>query len=216
MAATLLRHVGTAILAVAALGIVAGPFQPAAAHEKQEIGPLRLEIGWLEEPAYAGLPNAVEVTAARGGRPIRDADLTVVVAFGERSSATRSQPLALEPVLQEPGEFRAFLIPTRPGTYSFELSGTAGGVRVQESFTSGEKTFDDVRTATEAQFPAQDPTQGELAQRLERIDARLAELRASLGEDQGAGASVLSWVALGVAAAALVVAVLRRRERGAA
>jgi hypothetical protein len=81
--------------------------------------------------------------------------------------------------------------------------------------TSGERTFDDVRTAADAQFPEQDPTQGEVAERLERIDTRIAELRTAIGDEGGGQSTVVAWAALGVAAAALVLGLARRRERGA-
>ena len=195
----------------------------ADAHKEKRIGPLRMQTGWVQEPAYAGVPNAVEVSLRKGGAPVEDARLTVQLAFGEADVVAQSDPLSLDPVAGEPGEYRAFVIPTRPGTYTFAISGRAAGTKIDEEITSGPQTFDDVVPASDAQFPEADPSQGEVAERLERIDARLAGLRAQLanpGQDGGDGGDAVPYVialsALAVALVALVVALARRRGRGAA
>lgn len=209
------RTCGLALIVLASLVIAV---TPASAHEEKRIGPLTMETGWLQEPAYAGVPNAVEVGLSRGKAPVRDAALTVQVVFGEADAATRSDPLPLDPVADDPGEYRAFVIPTRPGTYSFLITGRAADKKVDEELTSGPKTFDDVIPASDAQFPQADPSQGELGDRLERIDARLAALRAQLADggqgDEGAPLW-LSALGLFVAVMALVVALTGRRRRGA-
>jgi hypothetical protein len=192
----------------------------ASAHEEKRVGKVSLEIGWAQEPAFAGLPNAVQLSIRRGGAPVEDAVLTAVVVFGDPDSATRTDQLPLDPVADAPGEYRAFVIPTRPGTYTFEITGKVGGKNIDETFTSGEQTFDEVLNPGEAQFPEQDPTQGELAERLERIDARIADLRtevASLGEEDGGSAPMLLGLAgILLGALALAVAVAGRRQRRAA
>lgn len=200
--------------AVAAV-LVALVALPATAHKRHRVGPLDLEIGWAHEPAFAGLPNAVEVQLTRGGEPATDANaqLSVAIVFGEGGEAVSSEPLELLPVDGEPGALEAFVIPTRPGAYTFRLTGSLDGESIDEEFTSGERSFDDVETPTDVQFPERDPTGAEVADRLERIDQRLAALA---GEDDGASSTavptVVSIAALLVAAAALVVALLRRRQ----
>lgn len=190
---------------------------PAAAHEEKRVGTFVLTVGWVEEPAYAGLPNGVQVVAMRGNAPAPKVELEAVVLFGDRTASTRTGSLPLNPVDGAPGEYRAFLIPTRPGTYTFEITGTVGGRRVDETITSGDRTFDEVVTPADAQFPEQDPTQGEIADRLERIDARIASLQAALSsaDDSGGRSLILSGAAVAVAVLALAVALFRRRERHA-
>jgi hypothetical protein len=189
----------------------------ALAHEEVKVGKVALEVGWVQEPAFAGLPNAVEVSVRRGAASVRNAALTAVVVFGDPDSTTRTDALPLDPVADAPGEYRAFVIPTRPGTYTFEITGKVGGKRIDETFTSGEKSFDEVLNPGEAQFPEQDPTQGEIAERLERIDARIADLRteiAAQGEDDGGAVPMgLGVAGILLGGVALGVAVSGRRQR---
>jgi hypothetical protein len=192
----------------------------ASAHKEKQVGKVTLEIGWAQEPAFAGLPNAVQLYLRMGDAPVEDASLTAVVVFGDPDATTRTDPLPLDPVAGAPGEYRAFVIPTRPGTYTFEITGKVEGKNIDETFTSGEQTFDEVLNPGQAQFPEQDPTQGELAERLERIDARIADLRtevASLGEEDGGSAPMLlGLAAILLGAVALAFAVAGRRQRRAA
>lgn len=202
------------VLVVIALMTVPGT---AFAHKQKRVGKVSLEIGWVEEPAFAGLPNAVEVSVRRGGEPVEDASLAVVVVFGDPNSTTRTEEMPLDPIADAPGDYHAFVIPTRPGTYTFEITGKVGGKEIDETVTSGEQTFEDVVSPSEAQFPEQDPTQGELAERLERIDARIADLRAqvvALGEDDGTSIPILLGIAgVLLGGVALATAMGRRRPR---
>jgi hypothetical protein len=167
--------------------VVACP--PASGHETQSVGPLRVTVGWSEEPAYTGLRNSVEVEVTSGaGSPVDDpaASLTVDVEFGKETVTLQLRPVG-------PGLFHAPMVPTRPGTYTFRINGTVSGQAVEIDSTCGEDTFDCVVGLGEIQFPARDPSTGELAERLDR------ELSRSQDAASGDGP---------VAAAALVVAVL--------
>ena len=140
---------------------------PAFAHERRQIGDLEVVVGWADEPALAGYTNAVQFSVEGPGA--EEGDLEVTVVFGE---GVRGQPLPLEPAFDNPSEYLAPIIPTRPGTYTFEITGSVGGQAIDETFTSSENTFDDVRNPAELEFPEQDPTRGELAERLERLSQR--------------------------------------------
>lgn len=178
---------------------------PAASHEVRRVGDLEMVVGWLEEPSYAGFKNGIDVFISRRGEPVEDAELTVTVTFGEPGSGASTEPLPLEAAFGEAGAYDTSIIPTRPGTYTFQISGTVAGRQIDETFTSGPE-FDDVRNPADAQFPERDPTAGEIAQRLDQIDARLAE--------SGGGSSTLALI---IAAVAVVLALgaiglaLRRR-----
>lgn len=188
---------------------------PASAHKRHRVGPLELEIGWLHEPAVAGFQNAIQVVATRGDQEVTGAALRATVLFGEEGSTTASPVLDLQPISGEDGEYRAALIPTRPGRYTFEIVGSAADTDVDVSVTSGPRTFDDVTSASEVAFPVQDPTQGELAERLERIDARVGELRSSieaLRAEQGGPAFPVALAVLGAGLVALAAALVRRRS----
>jgi hypothetical protein len=191
----------------------------ALAHENRPVGELELVVGWLDEPTLAGFKNGVQVNAARSGIPVKGGRLQVVLIFGSKSSETQSDPVPLEPSFGVPGQYEATVIPTRPGQYTFHITGRLGGKRINEFFTSGPRSFDDVRNPTGAEFPAQDPTSAELAARLDRLDARvgqaLAEIR-TLGDQSGPDMPTLILAGAGalLGALALALALFRRPARG--
>lgn len=195
------RAVSLALLIAVALA------SPAAAHERRQVGPLEVVVGWAEEPAIAGFQNAVQVSL--DGRGADAAELDVVVVFGDGEASTAALPL--EPGFDDPTEYRATIVPTRPGSYTFEVSGEVGGDPFDESFSSGADTFDDVRNPTDLEFPAQDPTRGELAQAVERLTERVEPEPV---EAETAPSDILArWVA-GAALALAVLALVAGRRRG--
>src|SRR5438132_1284917 len=113
-----------AVTVVATLLATAIPVA-AMAHEHRVAGGVELTVGWLSEPTYIGSVNAVQVELARGGAPLTGASLQVVVIFGERNATQKSSPLDLVPSDEKPGLYTASIIPSRPGTYTFHITGTA-------------------------------------------------------------------------------------------
>ena len=201
------------IFAIALVALVVLPAGPAAAHETRVVGDVVMVVGWSGEPTYAGFQNAAGVrlsevgpTEDEDGPPISDADLTVEILFGDESSTTTTGPLPMEEAFSEPGLFEADIIPTRPGTYTYHVTGTAAGQTIDELFTSSEDTFSNVNVPGDIQFPERDPTAGELAQAVERLGDRT---------DEG-GDSTALWIAIasGVLAVIALVLVLRKRPTG--
>jgi hypothetical protein len=147
------------------LALLAGT--SAAAHETRSVGGLKLTVGWGDEPAFSGFKNFVEVDVVDGaGRPVTDLGggaLSADVAFGDEHL-----PLALVPARGEPGKFRAWLVPTRPGTYSFHVTGTINGQPIDMMSTCSETTFACVADVSDIQFPVKDPSAGQLADRINR------------------------------------------------
>src|SRR2546422_11518924 len=78
-----------------------------------------------------------------------------------------------------PGEYNSSLIPTRPGTYAFRFTGSIKGQNVDETFTSSDHTFNNVENPATVQFPAKDPSNGELAAKLSNLDPRIQALQAA-------------------------------------
>ncbi len=150
---------------MAAVLAVAGA-TTAFGHEQRSTGGLQVVVGWGDEPAYTGFKNSVQVTVAEadGGAPVADLGDSLRVEV-RKGSDTVTMPL--EPSAT-PGEYRAALTPTRPGEYTFRVTGTVRGRSVDESFTSSETTFDDVDDVATIQFPAKDPSTGQLATRIDR------------------------------------------------
>ena len=162
-------------------------FVPAvSAHDEIEVGDgeYHVNVGWLNEPAFVGLPNAVEVlVTTHDGDPITDlaaGDLTVIVSTAGQDSV--SLPLAPAFDLGEgfgtPGQYEVELVPTTPGEYTFHFGGRIRDVEVDVSVTSGEETFSPVVTSTDLEFPVKLPTLADVATRLDRIDGRIEALAA--------------------------------------
>jgi hypothetical protein len=188
---------------VAFLGMLAMAFPAGAgAHVAERSGPFRVTMGWGEEPAYTGAPNFVEVAVtdiASGAAPaIPPGALDVEVSFGQ-NAATTTLPLTPSGTR---GQLRATIVPTRPGTYAFHVTGTVRDKPLDVQATCSPSTFDCVSDASAVQFPAKDPSTGQLAERVERGIAR-AERADSGGND-------------GIAIAALIVAALALVTSGAA
>ncbi len=186
-----LLAVGGALLAVAWPAT-------ALAHEHRSVGPYRFLVGWKVEPAYSDSLNAVQLFLTdASGNPVPGAcnDLTVRVESGGKTSP----PLRLRPVFNSPTECDAQVLPTRPGMYTFRFTGSIAGTPIDQSFTSSEHTFSNVEDASAIQFPAKDPTRGELAQRQDRL-----ALREQAAAQAAQGAEQLAIAALVVAGVALL------------
>jgi hypothetical protein len=185
------RFVLTGALVLTMLVLLAGR---TAAHEVRQVGDLDLVVGFGQEPAYAGQPNSVELLLSTGGNPVTDLGdtLTVSLGFGDQSKDLSVEPFFEVGEFGTPGDYRAWFIPTRAGQYSFHFTGTIRGTKIDETFTSGPKTFGDVENPTDAEFPVQDPTNGELADRIgreiPRLEASIAEAKTSA--DRSVGSAV--------------------------
>ncbi len=173
----MIKHLARPIMTATLAGLLMVLIAPAAlAHEPRQKGDLEMVVGFGTEPAYAGQPNSVQLILVHGGKPVVDLGdtLAVEVSFGDETMELPIEPFFAVGEFGEPGDYRAWFIPTRPGQYAFHFSGTIDGEEVDETFTSGPNTFSDVSNPADIQFPAQDPTTGELAERIDREVPRLA------------------------------------------
>lgn len=165
--------------AVLGTAIVSLPASTALAHEGRPTGDgdLLMIVGFGTEPAYAGQPNSVQLILDHDGEPVVDLGTTldVEVAFGDQTMALELEPFFEVGEFGTPGDYRAWFIPTRSGQYEFHFSGTIDGEEVDETFTSGPDTFGDVTSPSDIMFPEQDPSAGELAERIDQEVPRLNE-----------------------------------------
>ena len=215
-----LRRPMTSVLAVGAT-LAVMLTAPASAHETRAGGPVRFVVGWGDEPTYTGFKNSVQVTISEAnGAPVTDLvdTLAVEVIKGEEKTTL---PLVANFRVGgpgTPGDYRAWLTPTRPGGYTFRLTGAVRGQKIDETFTSSKTTFNDVEDVASIAFPAKDPSTGQLATRIDREVPRLeAALRRA--EDSADGARTLALAGLVVGAAGLVAAaatLVVARRRGSA
>ena len=209
-----------AVLAVLLVPLLAAP---ALAHEEHKVvASYSVEVGFGTEPAYAGVTNSAQLIITNNGKPVTDAKgLEVAVTTGD----AEPKQFPLEPYWSDdfgqPGDYRAFFIPTTPGAYTFHVTGTLGGKKVDKSYTSVKDGFDEVTDPAEVQYPAPEPTGSQLTTRLDRETARLNATLAAEREqadDQAADARRLATIGLVVGALGLLAAVgmgvlaLRRRS----
>jgi hypothetical protein len=208
------RSAGISV-AAALLGVLALPAPAALAHEGRTQGDLEMEVGFGTEPAYAGQPNSVQLILVHDGKPVVDlgGTLDVEVSFGDQTQQFTLEPNFAVGEFGDPGDFRAWFIPTRAGRYTFHFTGTIQGEDVDQTFTSGPKTFGDVEDSQQIQFPVQDPTNGELAERIDQEVPRLTsatdEVRAAAAaaDDDASSAQTFAIAALVVGALGLALAV---------
>ena len=208
-----------AVLAVLLVPLLAAS---ASAHGEHKVDNYTVEVEFGTEPAYAGVTNSVQLIISNNGKPVTDAKgLKVAVTTGD----AEAKEMVLQPYFGadfgEPGDYRAFFIPTAPGPYTFKVTGTLGGKKVDQSYTSGKDGFDEVTDPAEAQYPVRQPSGSQLTTRLDRETTRLNAAAAAHREaaDQDvAEARRLATIGLAVGALGLLTAVgvgvvaLRRRS----
>ena len=208
-----------AVLAVLLVPLLAAS---ASAHGEHKVDNHTVEVGFGTEPAYAGVTNSVQLIISNNGRPVTDAKgLKVAVTTGD----AEPREMVLQPYFGadfgEPGDYRAFFIPTAPGPYTFKVTGALGGKKVDQSYTSGKDGFDEVTDPAEAQYPVRQPSGSQLTTRLDRettrLNAAVAAHREAADQDV-AEARRLATIGLAVGALGLLTAVgvgvvaLRRRS----
>ncbi len=133
-----------ALAAFAALIAVAPAFAVAADGATRSVGPYRLTVGFRDEPAYTGQPNAVALrVAGDAGQPIEGVQRTLKVEIG---TLGRTQVLDLLPVKGAPGSYEAVFIPPSGGRYTLRLFGAIATTQVDSLFVSGPGSFGDVTT----------------------------------------------------------------------
>ncbi len=209
--------VGTGLLAIGTGLAVVAP--PASAHETRGGGAVRFAVGWGEEPTYTGFKNSVQVTITEAtGAPVTDVGDTLSVEVIKGAEKTTLPLVANFRVggPGTPGDYRAWLMPTRPGAYTFRFTGTVRGVKVDESFTSSKTTFNEVEDVNGIAFPAKDQSTGQLTARIDREFPRIetalndAKARAGSARTLALGGALAGAAGLLVAGIALVRA--RRRD----
>jgi len=127
----------------------------ASAHEHREVGEYELTVGFTTEPALINEPNglslAVQTGTEENGPPVEGLQETL---GAEITYAGETMPLELRASFGEPGSYTADIFPTAEGAYTFRIFGTIEGMEIDESFTSGPETFDEVMSTSAIAFPA--------------------------------------------------------------
>ena len=150
----------------------------ALAHVEIDVGDGQyvMEVGFRDEPAYVGEPNAlalsVEEYATGGTEPVNDLAATL---SAEVSKDGQTMSLVLVPVGE--GEYEAAFVPTATGDYTFRISGTIGEATVDESVTSGPTTFNSVEPLSTIEFPQPRPDPVQLQAAVAEADAAATTAR---------------------------------------
>ena len=127
------------------------PITPVYAHITKQIGNMKIEVGWSDEPSLTGQVNniivAVNRTSAGGHEtPVIDAlaNLDVKEKYG---SITKS--IDFIPSEQAEGLYESKTVPTRVGSYSLIMNGTIQGEKV----SNVEIPLDLVESTQKISFP---------------------------------------------------------------
>jgi len=157
----------------------------ALAHEHRTVGDYEITFGWRVEPAVAGILNGPElyIASAEEGVTVEELLQAVEVTLQvEVSFGPASRTLELRPAFGETGHYIADLIPTRPGDYTFHVTGTIGDTAIDETFTSADGYFSSVEPASDLQFPEPQPDVSELLQRIEALETEVEALRSGTSQ----------------------------------
>ena len=162
------------VVVIASLLIFSGH---AYAHERRMVGPYQLVVGWLNEPAYLGQLNSLDlrITDTRNTQPVAGLEktLTADVAAGGLAPYT----LTVSARFGAAGAYNGWIMPTAAGTYMFHIKGKIETLDVDEKFTSGPGTFGDIEDATAVQYPAKVPVADALSKKLDAIQSGVDQAR---------------------------------------
>ena len=198
---------------------------PASAHEARRIGRYNVEVGFGDEPVYAGEKNSVQLLLHDANdKPVTDLGDTLKVDVSTGDDDTPKLSLSMEPNFEAggegtPGDYRAWFIPTAPGPYTFHFTGNIKGQKVDEKFSSSPTTFDEVQDPAQVEFPEKDPTGAQLNARLDREVPRLntalaaSQSRANKAEDAAGQARIIAIVGVVVGVLGLAAAGFAMRKR---
>jgi hypothetical protein len=162
------------LAALAAFAIVVSSFASssniALAHERRIVGPYTFVVGWINEPAYVNVMNALDlaVTETNGGKAVEGLEKTLKadVAFG---GSTAPLPLTFAARFGQPGKYSGFVLPTRVGEYIFHIVGTVGTTNIDEKFESGPGRFGSIESTDPLQYPAKLVSNADVSARLDQL-----------------------------------------------
>lgn len=153
----------------------------ALAHERRQVGPYQLVVGFLSEPAFVDTANGVDLrvtdTRSTPPTPVEGLQETVSVEVFH-AGLTRSLSLKFSARFGMPGAYAAHFIPTKSGNFRFHITGKIGDQQVNENFESGPGRFDEVRAVTALQYPEPVPAGADLTERIASLERELGSARA--------------------------------------
>ena len=156
-----IKLIGIFVALVLALVILPGV---ASAHERRIVGTYQFTVGFLNEPAFVGDKNSLDLTICNGecktnlvngasvlANPVKGADQTLKAEVSVGGSAPME--LKLEPRFNADGKYNAWFYPTKTGDYTFHIYGTINTDKIDEKFTSKPGGFGSVEDTASLQYP---------------------------------------------------------------
>jgi hypothetical protein len=120
--ARLISLVAATLVVVSSFAIYSGT---AAAHERRMVGPYQFVVGWLNEPAYVGLMNSLDMrisdTRVTPAKAVEGLEKTLTVDL--HSGGLAPLPLAVTARFGTPGAYNGYVMPTTTGTFTFSIKG---------------------------------------------------------------------------------------------
>src|SRR5690349_11456021 len=117
------KSIRYALVVTVLCALVLSAAAPAFAHEVRKVGKYEFTVGWGDEPAYAGFKNSVQLLLHdAAGKPVNNLGDTLkveVIYQGQTESLPLESNFDPDAGVGTPGDYRAWLIPTRPGDYTF-------------------------------------------------------------------------------------------------
>jgi len=196
----LISFVAATLVVVSSFAIYGGT---AAAHERRMVGPYQFVVGWLNEPAYVGLVNSLDMRIADArvtpAKAVEGLEKTLTVDL--QTGGLGSLPLTVTARFGTPGAYNGYVMPTATGTYTFTIKGKIDTLDVNEKFESGPGRFGDIESTAALQYPNKVPAADDLTKRLGDLQSGIDQTR------------LLSAVAvvIGIVALAASFAMSRRR-----
>jgi hypothetical protein len=133
----------------------------ALAHGSTTVGDYTLIIGFHNEPAYRGEPNALDLFVANTKTKEKIDGLAASLKV-EISLGAAKKELKLRPQAGRAGAYTAYVLPSEKGLYTWHVFGSIKGTPVDVSMTSSPTTFSAVVDASEVAFPSVEATTAEL------------------------------------------------------
>jgi hypothetical protein len=153
---------------LAALGLLLVTAVPALAHDRVEVGPYVLIVGWENEPPVVGDRNFLVIDITKDDVPVEqvEATLDLRVLYGGRTFTANLNPTST------PGHYRVDMYPTVRGQYIVEFSGM-----IEDLEVNVESEPEEVLPASALQFPESPPGTADLQTQIEELSAQLQTAR---------------------------------------
>lgn len=122
------------------------------AHESRSAGKYTVIVGFVNEPAFNGAMNGLDLRVTKDGKPVEGLEQTLKAEVSHKDSA-KPLALTLRKRYKQPGVYAGYFLPEKPGAYTFHVTGTLEGRPFDQTFKPG-KGFHDVEDSAPLRFPA--------------------------------------------------------------